>query len=231
MPESTLKILLVEDNDDLRDATQSFLQRHGHAVRSAASAEEINEACGGFVPDIYIVDLTLPEEDGLSLVRRIRHLHPQVGIVITTARAQIGERVHGYESGADLYFVKPVDPQELRAGIQALAKRMHTASTPSQGMLSLHLTRFLLSGPTGETTLTPAETTLLTTLARAPSRTVERWQLLEVIRTGGELPSSANLEMRITRLRRKLALVGAEPPYIKALHKVGYLLCSGVTLV
>lgn len=231
MSDPSLRILLLEDNDALRDATQTFLERHGHAVRSTPSAEEINEACGDFQPDIYIVDLTLPGEDGLSVVHRVRQLHPQVGIVITTARAQIGERVHGYESGADLYFIKPVDPQELHAGILALAKRIRAAQTAVRGVVTLNLKRFLLSGPAGETTLTPTEATLMTALARAPGRMAERWQLLEIMRTGNELPSSANLEMRITRLRRKLARVGAEAPYIKSLHKVGYLLCNGVTLV
>lgn len=230
MQDPLLKILLVEDNDALREATEAFLSQYGHEVRSAASAEELNEISGDFAPDIYIVDLTLPEEDGLSLIRRIRQRHPLVGIVITTARAQIGERIHGYESGADLYFVKPVDPKELRAGISALAKRMHTVQA-SQTSLKLNLARLLLSGPSGETSLTPAESALLAALARAASKTLERWQLLEIIRMGGEPPSSANLEMRIVRLRKKLALVGAEGASIKARHKVGYLLCSDVTLV
>ena len=77
------------------------------------SAEEINDVAGGFSPDIYVIDLNLPEEDGLSLTKRLRKLHPSVGIVITTARAQIGEKVLGYESGADLYLTKPIDERLL----------------------------------------------------------------------------------------------------------------------
>ena len=113
MDNLALKILVIEDNDDLRAATLAFLQAQGHYVRGVPSAEEISDVASGFSPDIYVIDLNLPEEDGLSLTKRLRKLHPSVGIVITTARAQIGEKVLGYESGADLYLTKPIHPQEL----------------------------------------------------------------------------------------------------------------------
>lgn len=231
MENCALKILLVEDNDDLREATSAFLRQQGHDVRSIPMAEEVNDAAGGFVPDVYVIDLNLPGEDGLSLARRLRATHLNVGIVITTARTQIGDRVVGYESGADLYLTKPVHPKELLAGIMALAKRLRSPSAPAPShILQLNLSRLQLQGPEGNVDLTAAESQLLFAFARAPGRTIERWQLAEMISSGGEQPAAAALEMRIARLRKKLAAAGAEPPYIKALHKVGYTLCNALVL-
>ena len=123
MQDAALKILLIEDNDELREATLAFLQNQGHYVRGVPMAEEINDVTGGFVPDVYVIDLNLPDEDGLSLTRRLRASHPNVGIVITTARAKIGDKVLGYESGADLYLTKPLEVPELCAAVAALGRR------------------------------------------------------------------------------------------------------------
>lgn len=231
MSDFALKILLVEDNDDLREATLAFLQSRGHFVRGVAAAEELGELSGGFVPDVYVIDLNLPEEDGLSLVRRLRSVHPTVGIVITTARTEIGDKVHGYESGADIYLTKPVQPLELHAGITALAKRVSRLDPQAQ-TLRLHLGRLHLKGPHGNAELTAGEASLLAALIRAPGHVLERWQMAEIISdTAGEAqPSAAMLEMRIARLRKKLAEVGAEAPAIKALRKQGYQLCCSVIL-
>jgi DNA-binding response OmpR family regulator len=230
MQKIALKILVVEDSDALREATVAFLQSHGHYVRSVASAEEVNDVEGSFVPDLYIIDLILPAEDGVSLTRRLRATHPSVGIVITTALSRIGDKVLGYRSGADLYLTKPLDPEELIASLESLAARLH--STPSMSdALTLQVSNMRLCGPGGEVPLSAGEATVLSALARAPGRSLERWQLAEVI--GGEgqnLPSAATLEMRITRLRKKLTAAGAPPPGIKAIHKVGYTLCAPLLL-
>ena len=230
MQDIALKILVVEDNDGLREATLVFLQRQGHYVRGVALAEEIDDLAGGFVPDVYVIDLNLPDEDGLSLTRRLRAAHPHVGIVITTARTQIGDKVVGYESGADLYLTKPVHPQELMAGVNALGKRLRALSQPQRAMV-LDLARMLLIGPLGSVEMTASDALVLSALARAPGQKLERWQIAEIV--GGadtDPPSAATLEMRITRLRRKLLAAGAPPPHLKALHKVGYALCTPVVM-
>jgi DNA-binding response OmpR family regulator len=225
-----LKILVVEDNDALREATMAFLQRHGHYVRGVSSAEEVSDAGGGFVPDIYIIDVMLPAEDGLSLTSRLRAAHPGVGIIITTARSKIGDKVIGYRSGTDLYLTKPLDPEELLASLESLGSRLrHVGEVP--GSLHLQVSRLKLIGPGGEIELSAGEATMLSAFARAPGRSLERWQLAEII--SGEkqpMPSSGTIEMRITRLRKKLTSLGAEPPGIKAIHKVGYTLCTPVLL-
>lgn len=231
MPNSAFKILVVEDNDELREATLQFLQSQGHYVRGVPMAEDINDVTGGFVPDIYVIDLNLPDEDGLSLTRRLRQTHPSAGIVISTARTQIGDRVLGYESGADLYLTKPVHPHELMAGITALGNRLQPKGKAADQRLQLHAAKLELRGPLGSTDLTAGELVILSALALAPGQTLERWQLMSILSKREEAPSASALEMRIARLRKKLANVGAEPPSIKSLHKVGYTLCHVVVLV
>lgn len=230
MEKFALKILLVEDNDALREATLAFLQRHGHYVRGVASAEEVNDVEGGFVPDVYIIDLILPAEDGVSLTKRLRAAHLGVGIIITTALSRIGDKVLGYRSGADLYLTKPLDPEELIASLESLGSRLRKAS-PTPDTMLLKIASLKIIGPIGEAPLSAGEATMLSAFARAPGRSLERWQLLEVIGSDAQAaPSTGTLEMRITRLRKKLTAIGAEPPGIKAIHKVGYALCTPLTL-
>lgn len=231
MDNFALKILVVEDNDDLRAATLAFLQAQGHYVRGVPSAEEISDVASGFSPDIYVIDLNLPEEDGLSLTKRLRKLHPSVGIVITTARAQIGEKVLGYESGADLYLTKPIDPQELIAGISSLSHRLKINHASSTAGLELNLESLVLRGPLKTIDLTSAEAILLFELARAPGQTLERWQLLEIFGKQDAKISNSGIEMRVSRLRKKLESTGVAAPHIKSLHKVGYALCCQVVIV
>jgi DNA-binding response OmpR family regulator len=225
----TLKILVLEDNDDLRQGWLSYFQSHGHYVRGIALAEELLEESGDFSPDVYLIDLNLPDADGLDVIKRLRWVHPNVGIVITTARSQIGDKVLGYDCGADIYFTKPVAPQEVMAGISALAKRRYTSNT-SEERLSLQVERHVLKGPNTSATLNPSETALLAGLVRAAGQPLARWQMAELLGLGKELPSDAVLEMRIARLRKRLAAAGAASPAIKALHKRGYVLICPVVL-
>ncbi|MCX7266024.1 MAG: response regulator transcription factor [Burkholderiales bacterium] len=173
MQHNGLKILVVEDNDALRKATLAFLQQEGHHVRGIAQAEEIDDILGGFVADVYVIDLNLPDEDGLSLTRRLRAAQPEVGIVIATARTQIGDRVLGYNSGADLYLIKPVDPQELRAGIRALGKRLLNLGWEKQAMV-LDLKRMLLISPEAQVEMTASDALLLSALGPQPRTLANR---------------------------------------------------------
>lgn len=228
MQDVALKILLVEDNDALREATMVFLEQQGHCVRGVAMSEDIDDMAAGFFPDVYVIDLNLPDEDGLALTKRLREAHSNVGIIITTARSQIGDKVLGYKNGADLYLTKPVHPQELLASLISLGNRLRVNS-PQLNSLLLDLSRMQLSGPQGILDLTSSDAQILSALTRAPGQKLERWQIAEVVSSStGEPPSVATIEMRITRLRKKLAATGVPAPHIKAIHKVGYALCVPV---
>lgn len=229
MPSHPIKILILEDNDDLREGWLTYFQSRGHHVRDVALADQLLDESGDFSPDVYVIDLNLPDADGLSVVKRLRAVHPNVGIVITTARTHIGDKVKGYGSGADIYFTKPVDPQELMAGITALAKR-RLPSADHEDVLHLKLNKHVLKGPTAEVDLTPSETMLLAGLVRAAGQPLARWQLAEILGVSEEIPSEAMLEMRIARLRKRLTAAGAEGPTIRAINKKGYFLLCKILL-
>jgi DNA-binding response OmpR family regulator len=229
MPTCSLRILVLEDNDDLRNGWLSFFQAQGHSVIALTLAEELLDELGQFSPNVYVIDLNLPDADGLAVVRRLRGVHPNSVIVVTTARTEIGDRVQGYENGADIYFTKPVNPQELMAGISALAMRRQ-AEGRQVSTLILKLSQHQLKGSEVAVSLTPLETALLASLVRAAGQPLERWQISHHLGLGSELMADAVLEMRVARLRKKLAAAGAQAPSIRAVYGRGYLLCCAVVL-
>ncbi len=198
-------------------------------MRGAGLTAEIFDESGDFTPDVYVIDLNLPDADGLTLVKKLRQFHPSVGIIITTARSMIGDKVIGYESGADIYFTKPVDPAELLAGIAAIAKKQWS---PNVGAEALHLRpdRHILEGVNGIVDLSPNETILLAGLVRAAGQPLAPWQLAELLGFSEELPTAAALEMRIARLRKKLITAGAASPGIRAAYNRGYMLCCNILI-
>lgn len=207
----------------------SFFQGRGHYVRGVGLAESLIDESTNFSPDIYIIDLNLPDADGLDLVKRLRRVHPNKGIVITTARNKLGDKLVGYESGADLYFTKPLDPSELMAGIISLASRLKPRAIEAKA-LYLRCDLNVLTGPAGSVELSPNETIMLAGLVRASGQPVSRWQLAEMIGSGEELPSDASMEMRMARLRRKFSAAGAEQIKIKAIYGRGYQLTGPLLL-
>ena len=198
-------------------------------MRGAGLTAEIFDESGDFTPDVYVIDLNLPDADGLTLVKKLRQFHPSVGIIITTARSMIGDKVIGYESGADIYFTKPVDPAELLAGIAAIAKKQWS---PNVGAEALHLRpdRHILEGVNGIVDLSPNETIFLAGLVRAAGQPLAPWQLAELLGFSEELPTAAALEMRIARLRKKLITAGAASPGIRAAYNRGYMLCCNILI-
>lgn len=121
-----MNIIIVEDHDALREVTVSALQEMGHKVRGVACAEALNEKLRLCIPHILILDLNLPGEDGISLANRVRQIHPEIGIIMVTARKELNDRIAGYESGADIYLTKPTSLEELAVAIQALSRRITT---------------------------------------------------------------------------------------------------------
>lgn len=220
-----LSILLVEDNDDLRELTADALRAEGHHVVALSCAEELEDKAGGATADLFLLDLNLPGENGFSLSRRIRQVQPLVGIIILSARSELQDKIDGYDCGADAYLPKPVPFEELRAAISSFARRRQAQEIsqlpPGRG---LRLQKRQLYGPAGQVHLSSAEETLLTAFARAPSGRLENWQLLELLGMESADVSKTSLEVRITRLRKKLAQVGAEAAGLESVRGFGYQL-------
>lgn len=232
--QSRLNIVLVEDHHVLRRMLAQVLGEAGHQVTALSCAEELEDVAGGQPADIFLIDLNLPGEDGLSLVRRVRAACPLAGIIIATARSLLQDKLDGYASGADLYLTKPVEVPELCAAVAALARRrqrMDAMLTPQQGLM-LSQQQLTLGRPGAEVVhLSAAEAAMLVALARAPGQRLAYWQIGELLGMNLEAQAKANLEVRMVRLRKKLAEAGAAGDGIEAVRGYGYQLCATVRLV
>jgi DNA-binding response OmpR family regulator len=220
---SRLLIAVIEDHDALREATTEMLVHQGFAAIGVASAEDLDRAVFTRSPEIFVIDLNLPGEDGLSLAFRLRKSHPAVGIIITTARTHLNDRVRGYESGADIYLPKPVEPLELLAAIRSLGNRVVGLLAKEQ-RFSLDESNSVVLGPKGKAKLSLAEARLLNAFLNAPARTLHREEVWEIFSADGGMISVDSLQNRLSHLRKKLQNCGAEGETIQALRGTGYQL-------
>ena len=227
-PAMSAKLLVVEDNLALLDVTVETLAAQGYEVIGIPSAEAVDELPAQFVADIAILDLNLPGEDGLSLARRLRQIQPRIGIIMVTARHTLAHKLAGYEHGANIYLTKPTAPEELCATVLALAQRLHPVPVEQSAVFALDMASKLLTTPQGELVLRSAEAALLYALALAPENTLAHWQALEKLDKPVDELGKAQLEVLISRLRKKLLDHGAPPMPIRALRGVGYQLCLSV---
>ncbi len=229
-----LNIVLVEDHDILRQMLQQALQEAGHQVVALSCAEELEDVAGGQPADLFLIDLNLPGEDGLSLTERVRAAYPLAGLIVVTARSGLQDKLEGYARGADLYLTKPLEVPELCAAVAALGRRRQRV----EGLMAQQQT-FTLSqqqmtlAKTGQAPvhLTAAETAMLVAFSRAPGQRVAYWQIAETLGLDLQNYAKASLEVRIVRLRKKLVEAGAEAGCIEAVRGHGYQLCIAVQVV
>jgi DNA-binding response OmpR family regulator len=224
---SNLNIVVIEDNNELRDATVEALGRKGHVVRGVPSGPALNRELAGFPADLLLLDLNLPGEDGLSIARRLRAARPGIGIIMVTARGRNDDKISGYESGADIYLTKPVSIDLLGAVIRSIARRLRPpgpcgsdaqAITLSPATLQLH-------GPLATVDVSRRQCLLLDALAQADVQVQDSSQLMAVSGIATDDHSKSTLEVQIVRLRKKLGQAGATAPTIKAVRGIGYQLC------
>lgn len=224
-----LRIGIVEDNDDLRASLVEVLQACGHAATGFACAEDVDGSPSAAAFHLLLLDLNLPGEDGLSLATRLKRVQPSLRVIMMTTRTALGDRVRGYDVGADLYLPKPVAEDELLAAIRALARQIHADmlksadETSARLLLDLHSMR--LSGGKATVPLNASDVALLVALARAPGQRLEFWQLMEAIGLQVDDSGRANLWVRVTRLRAKLTQAGCTRGALKSLRAAGYQLC------
>lgn len=221
-----VSVVVVDDDEDLRDEVLDYLLAQGLRARGVGSAATLERALGEARADVVVLDLALPGDDGITVARRLRGRGDKLGIVMMTSRSGLEERVLGYDAGADVYLVKPVDYPELLAAIRATARRlgpMPVAEPELPAVWRLDLSTWRLAAPTGASVeLTRAEMQVLEMLSEQPGRPVPR----EVIaRHMGKSPDAGDhryVDAIVSRLRRKIVqALGWDPP-IRAAHAKGY---------
>jgi DNA-binding response OmpR family regulator len=227
-------ILLVDDDPGIRKLLGEFLVQEGFELEAVPSAAEMDAHLGRRRPDLIVLDLMLPGEDGVSICRRLsRDGSPP--IIMLTAKSDEIDRILGLEMGADDYLAKPFAPRELLARIRAVLRRAG-ATGPQAGNQRLAFDRFvmdmdarqLLDVDGNKVTLTSGEFDLLACFVRRPRRVLSRDQILDALRGRGAEPFDRSVDMQVSRLRRKLAEAGSDPGLISTVRNIGYLLTCAV---
>ncbi|MEO0918985.1 MAG: response regulator, partial [Pseudomonadota bacterium] len=219
---------------DLREMLQEYLQKRGYSVQLAGDADQLRSSIEDELPDLIILDINMPGEDGLSALRRLRS-ESEIPVVMLTAAGETIDKIVGLEMGADDYLGKPVDLRELEARIKAVLRRrggpMEHAPEKGDvgqyvqfGNFRLDLEAAKLTDAEGEEVqLTAMEFRLLKLFAENRSRVLNRDQILEQAHDRSWDPYDRSIDIRISRLRRKIEVNPQKPTIIRTVRGIGYV--------
>lgn len=223
-----MNIMLVEDNHDLGEAIERRLRAAGHLVTWNTDGQGVLDEVLLDEPDAIILDLTLPEADGLTILRQLRRNRRDLPVLVITAKAEIDDKVSLLDQGADDYLVKPFDMRELEARLRALTRRPagHVASRLELGLLELEPAGKVLWLEGRLVDLGLREFRLLETLMGMAGRVVTRERLMSRLFDLEDGGSENALELLVSRVRRKIAGAGVD---ILTVRGVGYLARDGRT--
>jgi two-component system OmpR family response regulator len=225
------RILLIEDDAEIRNLVQDYLQRQGfrvHVGDGGAALDRFRSTIGE--PDLVVLDLMLPGEDGLSICRRIR-AQARVPILMLTARGDDVDRIVGLEMGADDYLPKPFNPRELVARIRAILRRTEAPPVEQRRLVvnddfQVDLDARSIARADGTPIpLTSAEFDLLECFLRRPRRVLSREQLMDWTRGRQADALDRTIDVQVSRLRKKIE---SETELIKTVRNAGYLLAASV---
>lgn len=227
-------ILLVDDDPHIRDVVRFALQKAGMRTLEARDGQQALTLLQHHTPDLLILDILMPELDGLEVCRRIRATS-RLPIVFLSSRDEELDRILGLELGGDDYLTKPFSPRELVARVKAVLRRLTPLDTPKpaaapttlqHGKLILDLDRCVVRVDSHEIVLTATELHLLRTFLQAPNRVFNREALMDQVYRDEVVVSDRTIDSHIRRVRRKLEPLGIDP--ILTLHGLGYRLADKV---
>jgi two-component system OmpR family response regulator len=224
-------ILVVDDDGHIREVVRFALGRAGHNVREADNGRAALRAVAERMPDLIVLDIVMPEEDGLATCREIRR-HSRVPVIFLSSRDDELDRVLGLELGGDDYVSKPFSPRELVARVAAVLRRTAVPAEAVEarvvrvGALQIDLERHRCELKGRQLVLTVTEFELLHALMSAPGRVLSRAQLIERAYDGDHHVTERTVDSHVRRLRKKLADAGADP--IETEYGVGYRLRESV---
>lgn len=228
-----IHLLLVEDNQLLRDALTVKLSTLAYQVDAYESAEDVLDAClEGNAPNwsLALLDVNLPGESGIDLARRLRAIYPKLGIVMLTVNQQLLDKVNAYDAGADIYLCKPIDAEELHLVLSALYRRLQSVYQ-QQVMFQLHVdSRLLFSAQQQTVRLTLNELNVLQALLLAPDQFIETWQLRLLVSKDGDEHAAA-FDVFMSRLRKKLTDISGNEQALLTHRTKGYQLNLLIELI
>lgn len=222
-------ILVVDDAPDIRRLTSDYLTHAGFRVLTAGTAESALRITRTERPDLVVLDLGLPDGDGLDVARAIRRTS-SLPIIMLTARTDEADTLIGLELGADDYVTKPFSPRELVARVRAVLRRAEGATTRDDllrvGDLELDLGRMLVAVGGRRVDLTPTEFQLLSAMVRQPGRVFTRSQLLDAVHGVAFESYERAIDAHVKNIRRKLEPDPRTPRYLLTVFGVGYRLAD-----
>jgi two-component system OmpR family response regulator len=229
------RVLVVDDDQQLRELLAEYLQRNGFLVRGAADGVGMRATMAQWQPHLIILDLMLPGESGLDLCRDLRR-NSELPVIMLTALGEDADRIVGLELGADDYLPKPFNPRELLARIRSVLRRARpSCALPSGGRWhfagwTLDEQRCQLCNPAGVSVpIGAAELRLLLAFVQRPGRVLSRDFLVDYCFGRDAEPFDRSIDMQISRLRRKLGDRARQPTIIRTVRSAGYMLAAPVS--
>ena len=227
--ENKLKILIVDDDVELRNLLCQYLDRQGFVVNAVEDGKTLDDYLSHSSADLMIIDLMMPGEDGLSIVKRLNGVF-DIPIIMLSACGEDVDRIIGLEVGADDYLSKPFNPRELLARIRSVLRRrrggrveiVDTAELYRFGDFSFDLDRHLLKRQEEVVVLTSGECSLLKIFVKSPKKILSRDSLLEQLKGYDCAPFDRSVDVRIMRLRQKIETDTSNPVFIKTVWGEGY---------
>lgn len=221
------KVLVIEDEQDISQLVRASLERESYQVQVAASGQQGLQQLEAFLPDLLVLDLGLPDTDGLTLCRELRR-HNTLPILMVSARGDDIDRIIGLEVGADDYLAKPFNPKELVARVRALLRRSALSPAQSGGdtlqngslRVQVQSRRAFLSGE--EVHLTPIEFSLLRQFVQNPGQVLSRQELLDRVWGADFFGDERTVDAHIRNLRGKLRQVDQHFDRVQSVWGVGY---------
>ncbi|AJD53426.1 two-component system, OmpR family, phosphate regulon response regulator OmpR [Thalassospira xiamenensis M-5 = DSM 17429] len=231
-------ILVVDDDDRLRDLLTRYLGENGFVVSAARNAAEARSSLAGMQFDLLVLDVLMPGEKGVDLARSLRGEGTKVPILLLTALSETEDRISGLEAGADDYLAKPFEPRELVLRIEAILRRYAQVPAPLDenarddkstmaqfGNFTFDLSRMTLQRGSEHIYLTSAEQALLAALVRRRGETTKREDLHRMMGGNAVDPgASRSIDVQVTRLRRKFEEDPKQPRYLQTVRGRGYVL-------
>jgi len=231
MSENKPLIYVVDDDPGIRDLLAEYLAGQGFEVACAEGGAALDALLEKTVPDLLVLDLMLPGEDGLSIARRLKGRAGAPPVIMLSAKGEDIDRIVGLEVGADDYLAKPFNPRELLARIRAVMRRGAPAPTAASeplrvfefGPFTVNLDAHSLSRADAEIELTSGEFSLLEIFVAHPNRALSRDWLMDQLRGFERDPFDRSIDVRVNRLRKKIEEDPANPRYIRTVWGQGYL--------